>query len=134
MSSGTGLSTELAEDGERERQEALEGGAPAREFRFSSAFALAFSDISPIVGIYSVFAISIVLAGPGFFWALPPGRPSPTRRLNDELGIPPLSRLIERRDLDLLAEKEAANTSAPSNPRDAGVAEFRAMFAAGLGS
>jgi amino acid transporter len=48
-----------------------EGGAPAREFRFSSAFALAFSDISPIVGIYSIFAIGIVLAGPGFFWALP---------------------------------------------------------------
>ena len=78
MSSGTGYRTdepgstgELAEDRERERQEALEGGAPAREFRFTSAFALAFSDISPIVGIYSVFAISIVLAGPGFFWALP---------------------------------------------------------------
>jgi lactaldehyde reductase len=56
------------------------------------------------------------------------------RRLNDELGIPPLSRLIERADLDLLAEKAAANTSAPSNPREAGAEEFRAMFAAGLGS
>jgi amino acid transporter len=65
------LSTELAEDVERERREAQQGGAPAREFKLSSAFALAFSDISPIVGIYSVFAISIVLAGPGFFWALP---------------------------------------------------------------
>jgi amino acid transporter len=71
MSSGTGLGTELVEDAERERREAQQGGAPAREFRFSSAFALAFSDISPIVGIYSVFAISIVLAGPGFFWGLP---------------------------------------------------------------
>jgi alcohol dehydrogenase len=56
------------------------------------------------------------------------------RRLNDELGIPSLSRLIERRDLDLLAEKAAANTSAPSNPREAHVEEFRAMFAAGLAS
>ncbi len=56
------------------------------------------------------------------------------RRLNERLGIPPLSRLIERRDLDLLAEKAAANTSAPSNPREAGGEEFRAMFAAGLGS
>ena len=54
------------------------------------------------------------------------------RGLNDRLGIPPLSRLIELDDLDLLAEKAAANTSAPSNPRDAGVEEFRAMFAAGL--
>jgi alcohol dehydrogenase len=54
------------------------------------------------------------------------------RRLNDELSIPPLSRLIDRRDLDLLAEKAAANTSAPSNPRPAGVEEFRAMFEAGL--
>jgi amino acid transporter len=71
MSSGTGSGTALAEDVERERREAELGGAPAREFRFSAAFALAFSDISPIVGIYSVFAISIVLAGPGFFWALP---------------------------------------------------------------
>jgi hypothetical protein len=70
MSAGTGLGAELAEDVERERREAEHGGAPAREFRFSAAFALAFSDISPIVGIYSVFAISIVLAGPGFFWAL----------------------------------------------------------------
>jgi lactaldehyde reductase len=56
------------------------------------------------------------------------------RRLNDELGIPPLSRLIERRDLDLLADKAAANASAPSNPRAAGVEEFRAMFAAALAS
>jgi amino acid transporter len=62
---------ELDADLAHEQRELVEGGAPAREFRFSSAFALAFSDISPIVGIYSVFAISIVLAGPGFFWALP---------------------------------------------------------------
>jgi amino acid transporter len=47
------------------------GSTPERDFKFTSAFALAFSDISPIVGIYSVFAISIILAGPGFFWALP---------------------------------------------------------------
>jgi alcohol dehydrogenase len=53
-------------------------------------------------------------------------------RLNNELGIPPLASLIDRQDLDLLAAKAAANTSAPSNPRDAGVAEFRAMFEAGL--
>jgi amino acid transporter len=78
MSSGSGYSQGepgsagvLADDAELTRRETVEGGAPAREFRFSSAFALAFSDISPIVGIYSVFAISIVLAGPGFFWALP---------------------------------------------------------------
>jgi amino acid transporter len=45
--------------------------APARDFTLRSAFALSFSDISPIVGIYSVFAICIVAAGPAFFWALP---------------------------------------------------------------
>ena len=44
---------------------------PMRDFSLWSAFALAFSDISPIVGIYSVFAISIVAAGPAFFWSLP---------------------------------------------------------------
>jgi amino acid transporter len=59
-------------DEEAYKQRELRGGPePSREFRFSAAFALAFSDISPIVGIYSVFAISIVLAGSGFFWALP---------------------------------------------------------------
>jgi amino acid transporter len=45
--------------------------APARDFTLRSAFALSFSDISPIVGIYAVFAICIVEAGPAFFWALP---------------------------------------------------------------
>src|SRR3954469_4177678 len=47
------------------------GSAPARDFTLRSAFALSFSDISPIVGIYSVFAICIIAAGPAFFWALP---------------------------------------------------------------
>lgn len=44
---------------------------PVREFSLRSAFALAFSDVSPIVGIYSVFAIGLIAAGPGFFWAFP---------------------------------------------------------------
>lgn len=44
---------------------------PKRDFTFRSAFALAFSNVSPIVGIYSIFTISLVAAGPGFFWALP---------------------------------------------------------------
>ena len=47
------------------------GAAPTRDFTLRSAFALSFSDISPIVGIYAVFAICIVAAGPAFFWALP---------------------------------------------------------------
>jgi amino acid transporter len=42
-----------------------------RDFSLGSAFALAFSDISPIVGIYSVFAISLLAAGPAFVWSLP---------------------------------------------------------------
>lgn len=58
-------------DAQHQLLEEAAGGAPVRDFRFSSAFALAFSDLSPIVGIYSVFGISIVLAGPGWFWALP---------------------------------------------------------------
>jgi alcohol dehydrogenase len=52
--------------------------------------------------------------------------------LNADLGIPPLGELIRAKDLDLLAEKAAANTSAPSNPRPASVADFREMFARGL--
>ena len=67
----SGTAAALREDLEHERVEELHGGAPSRDFKFSSAFALAFSDISPIVGIYSVFAISFALAGPGWFWALP---------------------------------------------------------------
>jgi alcohol dehydrogenase len=54
------------------------------------------------------------------------------RGLNEELGIPPLSELIDGKDLDLLAEKAAANTSAPSNPRPAQTSDFRAMFESGL--
>jgi amino acid transporter len=41
---------------------------PVRDFTLRSAFALAFSDVSPIVGIYSVFAICLIAAGPAFFW------------------------------------------------------------------
>jgi amino acid transporter len=44
---------------------------PVRDFTLRSAFALAFSDVSPIVGIYSVLAISLIAAGPVFFWAFP---------------------------------------------------------------
>lgn len=54
------------------------------------------------------------------------------RGLNETLGIPPLSELIDGDDLDLLAEKAATNTSAPSNPRLAGMSDFRAMFESGL--
>ncbi len=52
-------------------QLAARADQPVRDFGLGSAFALAFSDISPIVGIYSVFSISLLAAGPGFFWALP---------------------------------------------------------------
>ena len=51
------------------------------------------------------------------------------RDLNADLGIPPLSDLIRTDDLDVLAEKAAANTSAPSNPRAVDAAAFREMFA-----
>jgi alcohol dehydrogenase len=52
--------------------------------------------------------------------------------LNRDLGIPKLSELIRREDLDLLAEKAAANTSRPSNPREADTAAFRAMLESAL--
>jgi amino acid transporter len=48
-----------------------DSGGPTRDFTLWSAFALAFSDVSPIVGIYGIFAISLVAGGPAFFWALP---------------------------------------------------------------
>lgn len=44
---------------------------PVKEFGVRSAFALSFADLSPIVGIYTVFGIGIVAAGPGFLWAFP---------------------------------------------------------------
>ena len=44
---------------------------PVRSFSLRSAFALSFTDISPIVGIYSVFGIGLVVAGPAFWWAFP---------------------------------------------------------------
>jgi amino acid transporter len=51
-------------------QDALER-RPVRDFKFRSAFALSFADLSPIVGIYTVFAIGLVAAGPAFLWAFP---------------------------------------------------------------
>src|SRR5580704_3980994 len=44
---------------------------PVRDFKFRSAFALSFADLSPIVGIYTVFAIGLIAAGPAFLWAFP---------------------------------------------------------------
>src|SRR5438105_5324172 len=44
---------------------------PVRDFKLRSAFALSFADQSPIVGIYTVFAIGLVAAGPAFLWAFP---------------------------------------------------------------
>lgn len=40
-------------------------------FTFKSAFSLAFADVSPIVGLYTVFSIVVALAGVGFWWAFP---------------------------------------------------------------
>ncbi|HEY6278275.1 MAG TPA: APC family permease [Streptosporangiaceae bacterium] len=44
---------------------------PVRDFKLRSAFALSFADLSPIVGIYTVFAIGLIAAGPAFLWAFP---------------------------------------------------------------
>src|SRR5215467_3130067 len=44
---------------------------PVRDFKLRSAFALSFADQSPIVGIYTIFAISLLAAGPAFLWAFP---------------------------------------------------------------
>jgi alcohol dehydrogenase class IV len=54
------------------------------------------------------------------------------RELNRDLGIPTLRDLIRREDLELLAEKAAANTSRPSNPREADQPAFRAMLESAL--
>ena len=51
------------------------------------------------------------------------------RQLNNDLDVPPLSKLLRAPDLDLLGEKAQQNTSAPSNPRAANAAAFTAMFA-----
>jgi len=56
------------------------------------------------------------------------------RDLNRSLAIPLLSDLIQVSDLELLAEKAAANTSRPSNPRDASKSDFHAMLQAALAS
>jgi alcohol dehydrogenase len=51
------------------------------------------------------------------------------RQLNHDLEVPGMATLIRAADLDLLAEKAAANTSNPSNPRAADAAAYREMFA-----
>lgn len=47
------------------------GGALLREFSFRTAFSLAFAFISPIVALYSIFALGIETAGPGFWLGFP---------------------------------------------------------------
>lgn len=51
------------------------------------------------------------------------------RQLNRDLAVPAMATLVRATDLDLLGEKAAANTSTPSNPRPAGAADYRDMFA-----
>jgi amino acid transporter len=52
---------------------ASSGSPPAllREFTLSSAFSLAFAFISPIVGLYSIFSLGLVTAGPSFWFGFP---------------------------------------------------------------
>ena len=45
----------MAETAARPAGDQRPGADPVRDFTLRSAFALAFSDVSPIVGIYSVF-------------------------------------------------------------------------------
>jgi amino acid transporter len=63
--------SEMASPGRPAPATITETAEPVRDFTLRSAFALAFSDVSPIVGIYSVLAISLIAAGPIFFWAFP---------------------------------------------------------------
>jgi amino acid transporter len=61
-----------AEDASGRR--AVAGSEPAqlpREFTLWSAFSLAFAYISPIVAVYGVFALALMLVGPGFWLAIP---------------------------------------------------------------
>ncbi len=59
-------------DATSQDNEVVSGTAgPVRDFTLRSAFALAFSDVSPIVGIYSVFGLGLAIAGPAFWWAFP---------------------------------------------------------------
>jgi alcohol dehydrogenase len=51
------------------------------------------------------------------------------RRLNRDLGVPAMRRLIRVEDLELLGRKAEQNTSTPSNPRPADALAFTAMFA-----
>jgi alcohol dehydrogenase len=51
------------------------------------------------------------------------------RRLNRDLGVPPMRQLIRAEDLELLGHKAEQNTSTPSNPRSADAAAFTGMFA-----
>jgi alcohol dehydrogenase len=56
------------------------------------------------------------------------------RRLNRDLGVPPMRQLIRVEDLELLGRKAEQNTSTPSNPRPADAAAFTAMFATEMDS
>ncbi|GAA1498377.1 APC family permease [Paeniglutamicibacter kerguelensis] len=49
----------------------LEGGPVLkREMGFWSSFSLAFAFMSPIIGLYAVFALALTAAGPSFWWGM----------------------------------------------------------------
>jgi amino acid transporter len=61
----------VQDDGPNAISAAVGERRPIRDFKLRSAFALSFADLSPIVGIYTIFAISLFAAGPAFLWAFP---------------------------------------------------------------
>jgi amino acid transporter len=52
-------------------ESAAAGGVLLREFSLRTAFGLAFAFISPIVALYSIFALGITSSGPGFWLGFP---------------------------------------------------------------
>jgi amino acid transporter len=63
--------TEIDSTGAPASPTAEPAGDFEREFTIRSAFALAFSDVSPIVALYGIFALCLTTAGPAFWWAFP---------------------------------------------------------------
>jgi amino acid transporter len=65
------VSTETPTTGSSNADDSSNHLTLTRGFDFRAIFALTFSDISPIVSIYTVFGIIVYICGAGFWWAMP---------------------------------------------------------------
>lgn len=64
------MTVEQSAPAEASKQTSTDAPVLKREMGFWSSFSLAFAFMSPIIGLYGVFALALTSAGPAFWWGL----------------------------------------------------------------